>query len=180
MQTLKQGGLVTSLAASADGGYLASAAVDVYVWDLHKGAIVKTLKGHTNLVTAVAFSPDNKLLASGGWDKTARIWNLQTGQTTHVLQASGDVAYMGRFGPRHHTLKLPVDSVAFSPDSKLLATGGADHFTRLWEVVAGTLAQTFAGPTMPVSAVAFSPDGKRLASSSLDRTIWLWTLQNNR
>jgi len=174
LRTLKA--LVLCLAVSADGQRLATAAREISLWDLSKGEIVQTFKGHTNLIAAVAFSPDGSLLASASWDKTARIWSLKTGESTHTLKASGKVTYRTGYGERSRDMTLPVDAIAFSPDGKLLAVGGADHWTRLWNVATGQLVESLDGPKMAVTGVAFSPDGKRLAASSLDHTVRVWTL----
>ncbi|KAL7904347.1 Pfs, NACHT and WD domain protein [Trichoderma velutinum] len=67
-----------------------------------------------------------------------------------------------------------VQAIAFSPDSKTLASGSLDHTVRLWDAITGSLKQTLKGHTEGVKAIAFSPDGKTLASGSLDHTVRLW------
>ncbi|CAG8888404.1 unnamed protein product [Penicillium egyptiacum] len=67
-----------------------------------------------------------------------------------------------------------VQSVAFSPDSQLLASGSDDKTIRLWDTATGALQQTLEGHTDSVQSVTFSPDGRLLASSSDDKTIRLW------
>jgi len=67
-----------------------------------------------------------------------------------------------------------VYSVAFSPDSKTLASGSGDHSIKLWDVATGNNTATLDGHTDEVFAVTFSPDGKTLASGSRDDTLWLW------
>jgi WD40 repeat protein len=68
-----------------------------------------------------------------------------------------------------------VDGVAFSPDGKTLATVGADHVLRLWDVATRRpLGGPLDGHTGWVSTVAFSPDGRQLATAGEDRTIRLW------
>jgi WD40 repeat protein len=67
-----------------------------------------------------------------------------------------------------------VMSVAFSPDSKTLASGSADQTIKLWDVATGKVQATLKEHTDMVGSVAFSPDGKTLASGSLDNTIKLW------
>src|SRR6516225_9731708 len=67
-----------------------------------------------------------------------------------------------------------VAAVAFSPDSKTLASAGADNVVRLWDVGSGKEKAVLKGHTDYVCAVAFSPDGKTLATGSYDRTARLW------
>src|SRR5690348_1903702 len=67
-----------------------------------------------------------------------------------------------------------IESVAFSPDGKTLASAGVDKTIRLWDVATGRGLAALEGHTASVASVAFSPDGKTLASASVDETIKLW------
>ena len=69
-----------------------------------------------------------------------------------------------------------VRSVAFSPDGKILASGGYDKTIRLWSVTDRTPIGTLTGHTETVNSVAFNPDGKTLASAGNEETIRLWRL----
>ncbi|KAM7184071.1 mitogen activated protein kinase [Rhypophila sp. PSN 637] len=123
----------------------------------------QTLPGHNNMVWSVAFSPDSKLLASGSYGGTIRIWNTATWQLQQTLPGHNDV----------------VHSVAFSPDSKFLASGSHDGTIRLWNTATWQLQQTLPDHDDIVHSVAFSPDSKLLASSSWDMTIRLWDIATN-
>ncbi len=70
-----------------------------------------------------------------------------------------------------------IGSIAFNPNDLTLASGGADHKVRLWDVHTGQCRQTMEGHTQTVRMVKFSPDDQTLASCSGDETIKLWNVQ---
>jgi WD40 repeat protein len=116
------------------------------------------LKGHTSLVYSVAFSPSGKLLATGSFDNTAKIWDFATRKELRTLKGHA----------------APVYCVAWSPDGKLLATASQDKTIRLWNPEDGKSLRELKGHTDIVDTVAFSPDGKLLASCSVDKSVRLW------
>jgi WD40 repeat protein len=122
---------------------------------------VRTLTGHSGLfagVNSVAISPQGDILATGSDDKTARLWNLDTGESFRIIAGNSNF----------------VKAVAFSPDGNILATGSDDRTVRLWDVAGLQLLRTLAGHSHAVKSVAFSPDGQFLASGSWDKTVKLW------
>jgi WD40 repeat protein len=134
----------------------------VRLWNAETGKEVAALQ-HPEAVHSVAFSADDKRLATGafGSDRHVRIWDAQTGAEVTP----------GTDGGSEQVL-----DVAFSPNGEVLASAGADGIIRLWDAGTGKLQRTLRGHTKFVRVVAFHPDGKRLASGAEDGTVRMWDL----
>jgi WD40 repeat protein/predicted Ser/Thr protein kinase len=114
-------------------------------------------------INSLAFSGDNRYLASCGDEGTTRIWQLNAGKMLHVLDH-----------------KMKVTAVAFSPDCQALATASEDHRVRLWEVRRGRLIDELDAHTEGVLCLAFSPDGGQLTSGGRDAQAIVWDLETGR
>src|SRR5205823_3523953 len=132
---------------SADGKHIVSGSDDktVRVWDAHTGQEALTLKGHTAMVTSVAFSAEGKRIASGsgGFDQKkgnfgeVKVWDAHTGQEQFTLK-----------GHTSHVL-----SVAFSADGKRIASGSQDQTVKVWDAPTGQETLTLKGHTGSVYSV---------------------------
>jgi WD40 repeat protein len=157
-------GGVNDLAFHPDGRRLAVAGSEVIeVWDVVARRRVRELAGHTKWVYSVAYSPDGKWLATGGWDRTIKLRDAHSGEEKVTIFA-------------HDGFVLDL---AFSPDSRSLVSTSEDRSVRLWEVPTGRAIGSFHGHTDFVQAVAFAPDGRELASGGLDGAIKIWDLRTS-
>lgn len=172
--------LVQTMAYSRDGQWLASSSFnlnlvpvepgEVKIWHAATGREFRTLKGHTNGVTHVEFSPDGQRLASASLDATAKIWDMTTGQCLLTIQE--DFAR--------------VNCLAYSSDGRRIITGSSSLIPstlgtelKIWDAESGEKLRTLERSPRPLQRVIFSPDDQRLASIAVDK-IELWDLSTGK
>jgi WD40 repeat protein len=172
---------VDQVAWAPDGKTLAITCVDdlrgggysVRVLDADTGYTLRRLSGHTNMLWAVAYSPDGRRLVSASTDGTARVWDARTGRPLLVFRGHPPRPEK----PGHITFSIDgsgVNAVAFNPDGKRVASGAWDGTVLLWDPGTGKVERTLKGHKGGVRQVAFSPDGRRLASAGVDGRVVVW------
>ena len=148
---------------------------DALLWDLtdaQKPTLVKSFSQHLTVASA-RFSPNGKLVATGGLDKTARIWDIQTKRVIRKLE--GESGHKGR-----------VNSTVFSNDSSHLLTASTDGTVKLWNIETGQVVFTLVNRSTSdeaitaVNSATFSKDGNWIATASEDGHARLWQLSNQQ
>ncbi|KAF3700233.1 Transducin beta-like protein 3 [Channa argus] len=134
--------------------------------DVHQLTARATEKAHDKDVNSVAVSPNDKLLASGSQDRTAKLWSVV---------GEGNLGLLGVF--RGH--RRGVWAVCFSPVDQVLATSSADGTTKLWSLQDFSCLKTFEGHDASVLKVIFASRGTQLLTSGSDGLVKLWTIKTN-
>ena len=141
---------------------------NIVLQDVETGAPIRTLTGHTDKIECLAFSTDNRTLASGSKDKTIRLWDIETGSSRVVTDPSWTDNYRMYAGV--------ASKLAFSPDGKTLAIGMKRGDVHLWEIATGAKKKTLRGHSQQITHIFFSADSQTLISTSDDGTILIWDL----
>jgi WD40 repeat protein len=155
---------IWAVAISQSGQYWAAAGRrgEVRLWRRAGQTLQRVWRVHTDITPALAFSPDERLLASGSTDGSVKLWDVESGA---LLRSGGQAS--------------TILCVAFASEGGLLASGGLDATVRLWEASLGTLLETLPHPG-PVSALAWSADGHLLATGDAAGTLRLWEIGPGR
>jgi WD40 repeat protein/serine/threonine protein kinase len=136
----------------------------IRMWSSKTGDCLKTLEGHTNLVSSVSFSGNGREAVSGGDDRSVRTWDLNSGKNTATLKG--------------HTES--VSSVAFSRSGDAVLSGSWDRTIRLWRIPGGTLLKTMKGHVDHITSVAFIGDTGLIVSAGFQGSVKMWDLESGR
>ncbi|MBI5878289.1 MAG: hypothetical protein HZB53_11620 [Chloroflexi bacterium] len=155
LMLMKAGDSVRAVGWSSDGRFVAGMlSKTVRIWDAQSGQLVRTLAGGNADVRQIAFSPDSRLILVPAEGRTARVYDVATGDVRYEVRMDDD-----------------VHSVGWSPKGGQIATGGADGTVRLWDAATGAAQRNLLGYRLNVLGIAYSPDGARLATANSDGTL---------
>ncbi|KAI8597385.1 quinon protein alcohol dehydrogenase-like superfamily, partial [Dissophora ornata] len=129
------------------------------LWDVKTGQCLRTLKGHKDILSGLAFSPSGQQLATSSEDYTIRLWDVRTGTMELVFDGGHDV---GR------------PTVEYSPDGKVLAFCFLQEAVRLWSLDSRECRHVLDHPSQDVSGMAFSPDGKLISTCGFNASVITW------
>jgi molecular chaperone DnaK len=133
----------------------------IRLWDPVDGTVRAVLAGHTNIVYAIAFSPDSRRLASASADYSLRVWDLEHGICQRIINLHGSNY---------------VRAVAFSPTGELAASSGNEKYVRLWNPDTGDEFTSPGSQGGNITAMAFSPNGMLLACGDENQKVQIWGL----
>ena len=186
---------VSTMSFSHDGKMLASGGWDnsVKVWDVQNKKLIFDLNAHTGGITSLAFHPKHHFLASTSLDSSIRIWEIKNEMmNVNNIDASQNNYYAsttsksGTLNASNYKIfpvltinqahKNWINTIAFSPNGRYIASGGWDNNVKIWDAQTGKCVKTFKGHNSAILDVVFSKDGKTLISSSKDETIKFWSI----
>jgi WD40 repeat protein len=128
------------------------------------GATLLTYRGHSDWMTSVAWSPDDRSIASSSNDQTAQVWDAINGKTIFT----------------YHGHSSGVNAAAWSPSGKRIASGSNDTTVQVWDTFNGSNVLTYRGHTDVVRTAAWSPDGTHIAAGGHDATAQVWDASNGK
>jgi WD40 repeat protein len=140
----------------------------------HRGDLI----GHSDAITACAWSPDSDKLATGSDDRTVRIWDSRSFKELHILRGhTGNESYTAG---GHRVVWGSITGLAWSPDGTRVASSGSDRKIYIWNVETGKKTAELLGHQGPVGVCAWSFDGSRVVTRGAsfehitDRSVRSW------
>jgi len=193
---------IIALAYSNDGNMLVSGDRDgkVILWDPNTGQEIQTILQLTKEIRGLSFSPDGEILAVGSENSRITLVDVSTGNIIRFISCNtfsprptfsrdGTMLSVGAYNKiqifdvatgqlmkelfGHYTNVFKTD---FSPDGKLLISGGEDKTLRMYDVNSGNMIRTITDHKGYVNSVKFNSDGNSFVSASLDNTVKLWII----
>ncbi|GAA5505690.1 WD40 repeat domain-containing protein [Novipirellula caenicola] len=161
-------GKVNSLAFSHDAKQVlvASGVTGAYgragIYRIDDGSLESEMLGHRDVLYSAVFSPDEKWIATAGYDRVIKLWSRDTAKVVHELTGHNGAIY----------------DLAFSPDSKVLASASGDATIKVWQVETGKRLDTLSQGEDEMLAVGFTADGKSIVACGADNRLRVWRLKS--
>ena len=130
--------------------------------DAATGAVIREFGGHRDLLHDAELSPDEKVLATAGYDRSVKLWNVADGSLVRSIDVHNGAVF----------------DLAWHPGGRLLASASADETVKLWRTSDGVRLDTLNQPQGEVFSVAFTPDGKNVIAAGRDKRVHLWKLES--
>ncbi|MBL7193674.1 MAG: hypothetical protein ISS73_06940 [Pirellulales bacterium] len=128
--------------------------------DAVSGRLLMAFAGHRDLLYDAELSPDGSLVATAGYDRTIRLWNVADGSLLREIDVHNAAVF----------------DLAWHPDGGMLASASGDETVKLWRVADGQRLDTLSQPQGDVYTVLFTPDGSRVIAAGRDKRIHVWQL----
>jgi hypothetical protein len=128
--------------------------------DVSTGNLIRSFGGHRDVLYDADLSPDGKLLATAGYDRSLKLWNVADGTPLRSIDVHNGAVF----------------DIAWHPSGKLLGSASADETIKLWRTSDGVRLDTLNQPQGEMFTVAFTPDGKHVIGGGRDKRIHLWRL----
>lgn len=161
--------VVRAMDVTPDSEILAAAMLRgvVELWDTKTGDRLKTLKGHTDYVTAVSFAPGGETLVTGsaGRDRSIKVWDVVKGEAKYTITPEGN-------GHRDWVLDVDVAS-----NGRFFVSASADKTIKIWDLGTGSLIRTLTGHSNWVRSVAISQNNDYIVSGSKDGLVKVWDVK---
>jgi WD40 repeat protein len=157
-------GTINEIQFSPEGKWLCVAAGEMglfgeaTLWQTSDWSRGPVFQGHHDALYSAQLSPDAKTLATAGYDRELKTWDVASRELIHTFAGHNDAIY----------------GLSFSPDGRLLATSSGDRTVKLWDVATGHRIDTFSQPARDQTTVAFSRDGRHIAAGGADARIRIW------
>jgi hypothetical protein len=141
------------------GGFPGADGATVFV-STEDGSLLKTFRGHADVVYAGVLNADDSILATAGYDRRIQLHSVETGEIQKTLQGHNGAVF----------------DLAFSPNGKILCSASADGTVKVWQVESGQRLDTLSQPQGEQYAVLVSPDGQQIYAAGADNRIRVWQL----
>ena len=128
------------------------------IYDVAGGRLQTELVGHSDVLYAAVWSPDEATVATAGYDRDILLWDVDTGEQTAVLSGHNGAIF----------------DLAFSPDGRHLVSACADETAKVWDVASGRRLDTLSQSEGEVYAAGFTPDGQHVVALSEDQRLRVW------